>query len=213
MMSCKLIGIHGPLNGGKDTIANFIVNMDKSVSRPPRWKRYAFAKPIKEASKAIFGFSDEQLEDRVLKEAVDPFWGFTPRKIFQLLGAEFGRNMICDDIWIRRAKLEILNNSIEGIGTIITDVRYQNEADWLREQGAMLIYIKVPNLIRDEKYQHSSEAGITEADTDFVIINDKSLGLNNLYNQIEELLIKWNVSSRWCKNGSDCLDLECKDFH
>jgi len=185
-----LIGIHGPLNGGKDTVANYIINMCKTISGPPRYKRYSFAKPLKEACKIMFGFSDQQIEDRVLKEAIDPFWGFSPRKAMQLLGTEYGRNMLRKDIWIRRAALEVEQNTILGIGTIITDVRFQNEADWLRAQpNSMLIYIEVPGLIRDDKYQHESEDGISRCETDSVIINDKSLGLKNLYDQIDRIRI------------------------
>jgi len=186
----KLIGIHGPLNGGKDTVANYISAMDKTISGPPRWKRYAFANPVKRACQIMFGFSDEQLEDRILKEAEDEFWGggLTPRRMFQLLGTEFGRQMVRDDIWIRRAELEVKKNAAEGFKTIITDVRFQNEADWVRSQpDSILIYIIVPNLVRDEKYQHASEAGITHEDSDFVILNDKTLGINNLYNKIDNI--------------------------
>jgi hypothetical protein len=184
----NLIGIHGPLNGGKDTVANYIIAMDKTISGPPKWKRYAFANPVKRASQIIFGFSDEQLEDRVLKEAVDEFWGVTPRRMFQLLGTEFGRQMIRDDIWIKRAELEVKKNAAEGFRTIITDVRFQNEADWVRSQpDSILIYIMVPNLVRDEKYQHASEAGITHEEGDFVIRNDKMLGINNLYDKIDNI--------------------------
>jgi hypothetical protein len=189
-----LIGVHGPLNGGKDTVADYIIKSNAiyrdydSKSSAPFYNRYAFAKPIKEACKILFGFTQEQLEDRVLKETIDPFWGFTPRKTMQLLGTEFGRDMLRKDIWIRRAEFEIQKNKEQGYGTIITDVRFQNEADWLREQpDSMLIYLKVPNLVRDEKYQHASEAGISEAESDVVIFNDKSLGINNLHAKIDAI--------------------------
>lgn len=184
----NLIGVHAPLNGGKDTTADYIINMMKPISAPARFKAYAFAKPIKEALKILFGFSDMQLNDRVLKEQVDEFWGFSPRFAMQRLGTEYGRDMMRKDVWIKRAELEASNNLQSGINTIITDVRFQNEADWIRSQpNSALIYIKVPNLHRDEKYNHGSEAGITEEPSDLVIINDKSLGLNNLYNQIDKI--------------------------
>ena len=177
----KIIGIHGPLNGGKDTIANYII-----AKYNHSFQRYAFAKPIKDACMILFGFTHQQMEDRVLKETIDPFWGFSPRKATQLLGTEYGRMMLRDDVWIRRTEMEVEENDKNHITTIITDVRFQNEADWVRSQeNSMLIYINVPGLIRDEKYKHSSEAGIDLLDSDVVIINDKSLGINNLYNQVD----------------------------
>jgi len=188
LSSYNLIGVHGLLNSGKDTVANYIIHMMKPISFQSQFKPYAFAKPIKEACKVLFGFSDLQLNDRVLKEAVDEFWGFSPRKAMQLMGTEFGRDMLRKDIWIKRAEMEAANNLQVGFSTIITDVRFQNEADWVRSQpSSALIYIKAPGLVLDEKYNHGSEAGITEEASDLVIINDKSLGLDNLYFKINKI--------------------------
>lgn len=183
-MKNLLIGIHGPLNGGKDTVANYI-----QAIFPEKFGRYAFASPIKQATTVMFGFSQAQLEDRVQKEAIDPFWGFTPRKAMQLLGTEYGRQMLNDRVWIMRAELEHKKNTSADRGTIITDVRFENEAEWIRSQpNSMLIYLKVPGLERDEKYNHASESGINLVESfDKVIVNDKSKGLNSLFIQIDAI--------------------------
>jgi len=183
--SVNLIGIHGPLNGGKDTVANYL-----QAKFPDRFNRYAFAKPIKQACVILFGFTPEQMEDRVLKEQIDPFWGFSPRRAMQLLGTEYGRNMLRKDVWIQRAALEVMNNIKIKRGTIITDVRFENEAEWLREQpGAVLIYLQVPDLTKDDRYAHESEQGISFVKGfDHLIVNDKSLGLSNLFKQIDEMI-------------------------
>lgn len=179
----SLIGIHGPLNGGKDTTANYI-----QAKFPGKFGRYAFAGPLKRACKEMFNFTDEQLEDQALKKLVDPFWGFTPRLAMQLLGTEYGRGMLRDDVWIKRAEMEFELNNKSAKGTIITDVRFENEAEWLRSQpGSVLIYLKVPGLKKDEQSKHASEAGITQMPTDYEIINDKGLGVTNLHRQIDRI--------------------------
>lgn len=181
--SVSLIGIHGPLNGGKDTTANYI-----QAKFPGKFGRYAFAGPLKQACKLMFNFTDGQLEDQALKKEIDPFWGFTPRYAMQKLGTEYGRSMLRDDIWIKRAEMEFALNSKSSMGTIITDVRFENEAEWLRAQpGSVLIYLKVPGLVQDEQYSHASEAGITQVPTDFEIVNDKGLGIENLHRQIDRI--------------------------
>src|ERR1035437_3628076 len=184
MSESKLIGIHAPLNGGKDTAANYI-----QAKQPERYGRYAFAQPIKQACMMMFGFSKDQVEDRALKETIDAFWNFTPRKAMQLLGTEYGRDMLRKDVWIKRAEHEHIKNTSLKRGTIITDVRFENEAEWIRAQpNAMLIYITVPGLERDERYNHASEGGIKFIpDFDKMIINDKSLGLNNLFKQLDAI--------------------------
>lgn len=181
-----LIGIHGPLNGGKDTVANII-----QLLMPQKFGRYAFAKPLKEALQVMLGFSSLQLEDRILKEEVDPFWGFTPRKAMQLLGTEFGREMLRKDIWIKRAELEVANNASLGRGTIITDVRFENEAEWIRSRDdAVLIVIQAPDVVRDHRYTHASESGISSAPTDIILVNDKSQGLEALREKVQDILKK-----------------------
>ena len=179
----KLIGIHGPLNGGKDTAANYI-----QAKFPDVFGRYSFAQPLKQACEIMFGFSKEQLEDRILKEAVDPFWGFTPRKAMQKLGTEYGRDTMCEDVWVRRAEMELAKNLKSGRGMIITDVRFENEAEWLRSQpNSLLIYLEVPSLIKDDRYLHASEAGIKRMPIDHLITNEKALGLLPLFSQIDKL--------------------------
>jgi hypothetical protein len=179
-----LIGVHGPLNGGKDTVATYL-----QAKFPDRFGRYAFARPLKEACEKMFGFSMEQMEDRLLKEQVDPFWGFTPRKALQLLGTEYGRGMLRDDVWIRRAEQELMKNSKSSRGMIITDVRFPNEAEWIRgKDNAVLLYLEVPGLKRDERYNHASEAGIDFDNlVDIKIVNDKTKGLDYLFKQIDEI--------------------------
>ena len=180
----QLIGIHGPLNGGKDTIGNYI-----QAKHPDRFRRYSFASPIKRACQVLFGFTPNQMEDRLLKEATDPFWGFSPRTAMQRLGTEYGRQMMREDVWIQRAAMEHQRNTEQRAGTIVTDVRFENEAIWIRSQpNAILIYIEVPNLERDAKYNHASEAGITKQDGDVLVVNDKALGLNNLFKQLDEVM-------------------------
>lgn len=180
----NLIGIHGPLNGGKDTVATYI-----QAKFPDRFGRYAFARPLKEACIAMFGFTMEQMEDRVLKEQIDPFWNFTPRKAMQLLGTEYGRGMLRDDVWIKRAEQELKKYVTTSRGLIITDVRFENEAEWIRSyDDAVLLYIEVPGLERDARYNHASEAGITfDQWVDIQITNDKSKGLENLFKQIDQI--------------------------
>lgn len=177
-----IIGIHGPLDGGKDTVANYIQS-----KFPDKYGRYAFAGPIKQACMIMFGFTKEQIEDRKMKEEVDPFWGFTPRKTMQLLGTEYGRDMLRKDLWIKRAEMEIINNKKSSRGTIITDVRFENEAEWLRSQpNTMLIYLDVPELNKDDRYKHASEAGIKFVEGfDKYVVNVKSLGLTPLFKQID----------------------------
>lgn len=179
----NLIGIHGPLESGKDTVAQVIVSKFPSL-----FTQYAFAWPIKQACQIMFGFTEKDMNDRVLKERIHPRWGITPRKAMQLLGTEYGRNMIRKDIWIIRAQIEIDKNLEQGYGTVISDVRFENEAEIIRAKHGLLIHIERPALDTSaEKYNHESEMGIKREPRDIVIMNDA--GLTELQFKIDSLFI------------------------
>jgi hypothetical protein len=75
-----LIGLVAPKRSGKDTAANYLCSSYG-------FKKYNFADPLKKGIGEIFGFSYEQLEGKN-KEIIDPFWGVTPRELFQKIGTE-----------------------------------------------------------------------------------------------------------------------------
>ena len=80
----RLIGVIGLKNSGKDTVGDYLVSQFG-------FTKYAFAHPVKQVCKTIFSLSDEQLEDRTLKEKKDPRWGISPREMFQRVGTDFGQ--------------------------------------------------------------------------------------------------------------------------
>ena len=174
--NASLIGITGLINSGKDTVANLII-----AWRPRQLRRYSFARPLKEGVKAMFGWTDEDIENREVKEATDAFWGFSPRKAMQLLGTEYGRNMLRDDLWIKAAERFHQRSEEQTQGTIITDVRFENEASWIRSQpNSMLIHVRDPNRPLPQGPVHPSEAGVAFVEGDSLIENDKTQGIEAL---------------------------------
>lgn len=161
-MSFTLIGLAGRARVGKDTVAEFLI-------REHGFRRYAFAQPIKEAARAIFGLTEARAFGDVGKETLIPEWGMSPREMFQTIGTEFGRRMIAPDIWIRRAKVEVeLARQSGAPGLVITDIRFENEA------GGMVWHIRrqPAPVVRG----HISENGVgCLSDVDTVIDNDGSL--------------------------------------
>lgn len=142
-----LIGFTGQAHSGKDTAASHLVN------GPRRYKQYAFAQPMKEACKVIFGW-DERHVNGVLKDVVDPRYGTSPRKALQTLGTEWGRDIINPSIWLIRAQIEIAKHR----DLVITDVRFDNEAELIRSSGGIIV--KVTREDTTGVMAHSSEAGI-----------------------------------------------------
>jgi hypothetical protein len=164
-----LIGISGPARSGKDTAGQYLINMRN-------FRKISFAEPIKAALRAMLGLTHEHT-DGALKDVVLEPYGVTPRRMMQTLGTEWGRGIINADIWLLRAGIVAEEWRAEGVkGVVVTDVRFENEASWVRERGR-LIHVRRDARLRDVQIEaHESEAGIAVDESDCLVVNNGSLG-------------------------------------
>lgn len=114
----RLIGLVGYAQVGKDTVAGLLA---------PDWKRIAFADACKAdiagVAKTAFGLD---LSNPMDKEKLRPLlvtWGN--------LGRHCG-----DDYWIKRANIP------ETGSLVFTDIRYLPEAEWVYNNGGLIINIQ-----------------------------------------------------------------------
>ncbi len=159
-----LIGIAGPARAGKDTLASYMLDNLGSD-----WSRSSFADPIKSMLKAIgVDCSDDK------KAVVSDDYGVTPRHMMQTLGTEWGRNLIDGDIWVKAfARLNA------GKCVIVPDVRFENEADLVREHGVLIHLVGRGGI----EGNHVSENAIAFKPGDIVI--DNSRDLDWLHDQVD----------------------------
>ncbi len=92
-------------------------------------------------------------------------WKISPRKAYQLFGTEFARKNIKDSIWLDLA---------EDTNVIWTDVRFDNEAQYLKDKGGVLIKV-IADRATTKESSHSSEAGVDESYIDIVVDNTGTL--------------------------------------
>lgn len=137
MKQNKIIGITGLASSGKDTIGDILVN------NLPNWEKMSFASHLKDVVSLLFGMdrkmlSGETPEDRIIREQPDEFWSkkigkeFTPRNALQIIGTNLLRNNFHQNIWIDCLERKILKSNKN---IIITDVRFKNEIDMIRNNG------------------------------------------------------------------------------
>ena len=139
-----IIGLSGTIGCGKDTVADYLVNIH-------RFKREAFANSLKEAMSVIFGWEWALLEgrskeSREWREQVDPWWAkrlnmpeLTPRWVLQYVGTEVIRQHFADDMWIASLENRLRQRSDN---VVITDVRFVNEIKMLKSLGAQCIEVR-----------------------------------------------------------------------
>jgi hypothetical protein len=168
-----LLGIHGKARSGKDTLCQFILSSSGGY-------RYSLADPIKAMLRAGFGIDMADPYWETHKETVIPALGKSPRQLLQTLGTEWGRHCIREDVWLLLAQDALKR---EGAGMVVPDVRFENEAVWVRDLGGRILHI-----IRKEATPvnaHASESGVEILPQDLVLTNDGTL--EDLYDAAKQL--------------------------
>lgn len=178
-MNQLLIGLHGLARTGKDTAATYLAAHYALLS-------YAFAEPLKLAIAQMFNLTAEHIEG-ALKEQPLPGIGKSPRQLMQLLGTDWGRDLVHRELWLLLAEQNLqhmaeLHQDMQG--AVLRDVRFENEAAWVRSKGGVIVHIQRPGAATVAA--HTSEAGIAVHDNDFVVHNDEDLP--HLYLQLDRLM-------------------------
>lgn len=150
----RVIGFTGLPGSGKDTFARYLA----LFSGKNRVTTEKFAKPLKEAVASLCNVSLDDLEDREFKETPLPC-GKSPRQIMQLMGTEFVRNVLGENFFVQALAESVKDSSARVI--LITDVRFQNEADWIHSVGGKVFQIVRPDT---QASSHVSDAGIQNVD-------------------------------------------------
>jgi hypothetical protein len=153
----KIIGITGKKYSGKDTLGSYFVEKHNYV-------QIAYADALKDAVKCIFDFDDEQLYGSK-KEEIDEFWKITPRQVLQFVGTDLFRNNmknliphIDNNIWIYVVKRKILNimKKNPDVCFVITDARFQNEINMVKELGGIVIKVTRDNINNNDSHESES---------------------------------------------------------
>lgn len=175
-----IIGLAGKARVGKDTAANYL-------GERHRLSPVAFAQPIKNALTAM-GFNQADYDTVERKNEIIPWLGVSYRKLAQTLGTEWGRDLH-PDFWLLLAQRRVEARRNLGVpGVVISDVRFDNEADWVRAEGGLIIHMEGParSGMAVDGEGHASERGIKRQLNDVVVSNIGSLDF--LYRQLDTVM-------------------------
>ena len=172
-----IYGISGKKGSGKDLVGKII----QGNTQPP-YRVMKFADKIKDIVCLLTGCSRDDLENREFKnkELGGEWNNMTPREFLQLLGTEACRNVIHPDIWVNALFANYDTSSNYDSNWIITDVRFENECQAIKDRGGIIIRINRDSDVVDD---HTSETALDNYDGfDFVVDNNGSIDdlTNNL---------------------------------
>lgn len=160
-----VFGVAGLMGSGKDTVAKFIAEEYDA-------KIIHFADPIYESAKrlnpyVLYDTSPIRLMDLIDKIGWDKAkrTSFEVRRLLQIIGTECGRNIHGEDCWIELAADKIRrlfdrnsNEFADPACVLIPDVRFHNEAAFIKSIGMEVLYVERPGLADDTpEMQHISE--------------------------------------------------------
>ena len=174
----KIIAFTGKAGSGKNLAASLLPQGLEYGS----WDEIAFAGPLKSMIHVLMGnltHSHQAYRDhrdginQPSKEEEIPHLRKSLRQIMQTLGTEWGREMVCDDLWIQcfRASVARIREFCPDANIVVTDLRFPNEEKCIREMGGTII--RIVRSSRKDVASHKSEEQPISAD--HVIYNDGSL--------------------------------------
>ena len=161
-----LIGLCSKARHGKDTVADHLVNKHN-------FYKGSFANSVKQFAVRHFDFHPEEVYGDKTKKS---------RWVLQAIGngcrEEFGKNIWIDKLFSVIAGVELV---------VISDVRYLNEAEAIKERGGYIIKIERPDAPKIEHgADHPSEVELEQIIPNFSLHNDWDL--EQLYSRVDGIL-------------------------
>lgn len=185
------IALMGRAGSGKDTLAGELVLREG-------YHRVAFADPLREMAFAVdpiigAGIVNGKFDHWQRLSSIVAAYGWDVakrdypevRRVLQRLGLEGVRRTFGDDAWLSIALRKISSIRADGTPVVVTDVRFRNELNALRERRFVAVWISRPGVSAGS---HPSEAELGPEDADHVVHNDSTPA--KLYEQVKEALRK-----------------------
>lgn len=189
----KIIGICGYRGQGKDTVGTLVSEnlLLRPEARNSRVRINKFAEPMYAAVSGLTGIPVRSLlRDRLLKDGrlPSPFDHFTARDLLISIGE--GAREVDPDIWVKKLAHTItIASESNPVVSVITDVRRPNEAQYVVDNGGILLLVEGRNTGEDIPDVSTERPALLQDYVDYVIDNSKDL--DHLRLQIKPILDKF----------------------
>lgn len=169
-----LIGLSGKKRAGKDTLAERLVTRHG-------FQRVSFADSLRDAALSLdplilTGAEVGLMPLRLTQVVGNLGWERAKsvpevRRTLQRLGVAIRE--LDTGFWVHAAARTIEAALGEGRPVVVTDVRFPNEAEYIRHKGGVLVRVERPGLHPVDA--HESETALDEWEFDCLVVNDGTL--------------------------------------
>lgn len=163
----KLLGLNGKMGVGKSEALKTLNEISEA-----KVVNVKFAQPIYDIQEYIY--------NRIQAAYSRPETFIKDRKLLQWIGTEWGRNSISSNLWVDLWAAEVKRNLDLGYLVVCDDVRFDNEAEVIKNLGGKIL--QITSTRTDERIDtrsgltnHASEAGIGNKYVDMLVENNSSL--------------------------------------
>ena len=138
------------------------------------------------------------MNDRKLKEIIDPRWGISPRIMFQRIGTEFAQfdlfklfpeiksKLKYRELWVDIFQKWYQKSDNNDKSVVITDVRFKHEAQRIKDLGGIILKVNRNNNKND---CHISEQELNQIPQDLIDYRiDNNYTIDDLYSQIDTII-------------------------
>lgn len=136
----RIVAFSGPKYCGKDTAAKALLTLQENVTHNI-FRRAPMAEGVKNICREVFGYTDEHLEDPVLKETKTDFYPFIEPRWPMMDIANWMRDQYGGDVWAKRWERVALECDEYWACHVMTDLRFPEELEMLKRLGALIVYI------------------------------------------------------------------------
>lgn len=215
-----IIGVSGKISSGKDTVGEIILGLTNGMRKEDilhkldrfgschvnphesDWKIKKYAFKIKEIISIVIGCDIHDLESEEFKNTpLGEEWQLpwrkrlekpmTPRLMLQLLGTEWGRDLIHPNVWVNALMADYSPVRMDGKmpNWVVTDMRFPNEMEAIKQRGG--VTIRVNRGVAPKTHEHPSETALDKARFDHIIDNNSDI--SSLVDTVEFILVSEGI--------------------
>lgn len=179
----KKIAIVGKANSGKDTVAKFFGKRLIQAHNANLIRKMAFADPLKEIIRIMFPgiprkhlYGSSKYRSEIIPGAFKDGIPLTVRQLLLDIGTGLGRGYN-DSIWLDNfdKRLSKTNQYTRNAPVIVTDTRFRNEFDLLKDKGFKMVKVIRDTYLNSNHISEVEQESIKDNEFDIIINNNSSL--------------------------------------